>query len=225
MKKTRLEMLVPRGESYVVSSLQRMTFDFEGPLSIPLPPEFQESWDEIKRDLNQPMIELSEKFIEICQRTGAISSDPPCAVHLIDEGRIMFNWEAKGRLHFTVMITEEGSGLEVAYAGRFGTDKFHGVDNSLLFIDAPLRKISTESPKRRVRVSDSIGKLTPWTIPLRGSLMNVPEREMSPHSTLPPGILSYRFTQPKMRRKKTLNKWVCRLPEREKDIASMGGRL
>ena len=101
--------------------------------------EAESEWTKIVREVSAEVCELGQGFISICKKWRALEK---CAVDLLDDGTVLFDWNEGSRPILSVMI---GPGQTVTYVGRFRNGgKMSGEDPNLSYVGQPLERMVRE---------------------------------------------------------------------------------
>ena len=144
------------------------------------------SWSEISADLPPQARSMAEEFVRLCEESGAFHCDPGCAVDVVEEGHVLFDWNSGELPIFSVMVTAAPS---VAYVGKFKDGKVTGEETTLGSMDRLLSRLVGEFGNK---------KWTKTTTPSRALSLN--EASSSPifgvglHYTSPQAIENSRFS-------------------------------
>ena len=103
-----------------------------------------EEWSEVKASLpeDSPHLQLASDFFDACESLNAFAKAPGCAIDLLDDGGIMFDWNNGERPIFTVVITPENRVIDV---GRFDDGKVTGDAKTLSLAKMHLRQFAREN--------------------------------------------------------------------------------
>ena len=143
------------------------------------------SWSEISAGLPPQARSMAEEFVRLCEESGAFLCDPGCAVDVVEEGHVLFDWNSGESPIFSVMVTAAPS---VAYVGKFKDGKVTGEETTLGWMDGLLSRLVGEFRNKK------------WTktTPSRALSLNEASSSLSfgvgPHYTSPQAIENSRFS-------------------------------
>lgn len=131
MNKNELKIFVPHSEkldSSLAVSAERDTLD---------------SWREVAALVESSEVrKRAEEFVKRCERMGAFRTDPGCEVDLLDDNRVMFDWNNGKIPILTAMVSEE----TVTFVAKFADGKAAGDDSTstMLTLRAVLSRLVEE---------------------------------------------------------------------------------
>ena len=115
MKKNELRIFVPssvKTDSSLVDNAQKNALD---------------TWAEVSTLMDDAKVrKRAEEFVKRCKGLGAFRTDPGCEVDLLDDNRVMFDWNNGKFPILTALVSED----TITFVAKFAEGKTAGEDST-----------------------------------------------------------------------------------------------